>query len=211
MPERLAKLLSAKFSRATGTSASSSKFFSPGRFILVCAATLAIITVSSAGLIVYNLRNRVITENERALTNSALIIAKQIEQTFTAMEALQKEFSEEVLRAPGISKKTFDSQHSRYDVHLKLRDKAGGIPYVGALIIYNANGKLINYSRQWPLPDNINIADRDYFIAAKLDQNSTPILSAPVRNRATGSWVMNLVRRILRPKRRISRGHLDLI
>ena len=199
MPERLAKLLSAKFSRATGTSASSSKFFSPGRFILVCAATLAIITVSSAGLIVYNLRNRVITENERALTNSALIIAKQIEQTFTAMEVLQKEFSEEVLRAPGISKKTFDSQHSRYDVHLKLRDKAGGIPYVGALIIYNANGKLINYSRQWPLPDNINIADRDYFIAAKLDQNSTPILSAPVRNRATGSWVMNLVRRLSGP------------
>lgn len=109
MPGRLAKLLSAKFARATDTSASS-KFFSPGRFIIVCAVTLAIITVGSAGLIVYNLRNRVVTENERALTNSALIIAKQIEQTFTAMEALQKEFSEEISRAPGISKKTLDSQ-----------------------------------------------------------------------------------------------------
>ena len=203
MPGRLAKLLSAKFARATDTSASS-KFFSPGRFIIVCAVTLAIITVSSAGLIVYNLRNRIVTENERALTNSALIIAKQIEQTFTAMEALQKEFSEEISRAPGISKKTLDSQLSRYDVHLKLRDKAGGIPYVGALIIYNANGKLINYSRQWPLPDNINIADRDYFIAAKLDQASR----SQSRHRKLGdeSRPQNF-----RPERRISRSHLDLI
>ena len=199
MPGRLSRLLSAKFTRAYGTSASQSRFHNPERLIAICAITLAIITVSSAGFIVYNLRNRVISESEKSLTNSALIIAKQIEQTFTAMEALQKEFSEDISRLPGISKKTFDSQLGRYDVHSKLHDKAIGVPYVGALIIYNANGKLINYSRQWPLPDNINIADRDYFNAAKLDPISTPILSPPVRNRATGSWVMNLVRRVSSP------------
>ena len=199
MPGRLTKLLSARFARAPDTSASPSKFFNPERSIVVGVVTLAIIVVSSAGFIVYNLHNRVISENERALTNSALIIAKQIEQTFTAMDALQKEFSVDISRLSGVSKKKLDSQLGRYDAHLKLRDKAIGIPYVGALIIYNADGKLINYSRQWPVPDNINIADRDYFNAAKMGQASTPVLSAPVRNRATGSWVMNLVRCISGP------------
>ena len=189
---------STRFARVPDTAGPAAKFFSLQRLILICVITLAIIVVSSAGLIIYNLRDRVIAENEAALTNSALIIAKQIEQTFTGMEVLQREFAEDISRASGINKATFDSQLSRYDFHLKLRDKIAGIPYVGALIIYNADGKLINYSRPWPVPD-INIADRDYFIAAKADQSARPVLSAPVRNRATGSWVMNLVRKINSP------------
>jgi Cache domain len=197
MPGWLSKLMSAQFARASDT-ATPAKFFSLERLFLVCAVTLALIVVGSASLIVLNLRDRVTYENERALTNSTLIIAKQIEQAFAAVEAAQKEFTEDVSRLRGVSRKTFETSISRYDVHLKLRDKAVGIPYVGALIIYNADGKLINYSRQWPLPD-INIADRDYFNAAKSDPASKSILSQPVRNRATGSWVTNLVRKISAP------------
>src|SRR6478672_1723135 len=194
MPGWLSKLMSAQFARASDT-ATPAKFFSLERLFLVCAVTLALIVVGSASLIVLNLRDRVIYENERALTNSTLIIAKQIEQAFAAVEGVQKEFSEDISRLPGVSRETFETSISRYDVHLKLRDKAVGIPYVGSLIIYNADGKLINFSRQWPLPD-INVADRDYFNIAKLDPGSTSILSEPVRNRATGSWVTNLVRKI---------------
>jgi diguanylate cyclase (GGDEF)-like protein/PAS domain S-box-containing protein len=193
----LKKLTSARLTRAPNP-ASFPKFFNPERLILVCAITLAIIVLSSASLIVLNLRNRVIAENERALTNSALIIAKQIEQTFASVQAVENEFSEHIARLPGISEKTLESNLGRYDVHLKLRDKAIGIPYVGAFIIYGSNGKLINYSRQWPLPD-INIADRDYFNIARLDPLSASFLSEPVRNRATGSWVTNLVRKFSGP------------
>ena len=189
--------MSAQFARASDT-ATPAKFFSLERLFLVCAVTLALIVVGSASLIVLNLRDRVTYENERALTNSTLIIAKQIEQAFAAVEAAQKEFSEDISRLPGVSRKTFETNISSYGVHLKLRDKAIGIPYVGAFIIYNADGKLINYSRQWPLPD-INIADRDYFKVAKSDPVSKSILSEPVRNRATGSWVANLVRKISAP------------
>ena len=189
--------MSAQFARASDT-ATPAKFFSLERLFLVCAVTLALIVVGSASLIVLNLRDRVTYENERALTNSTLIIAKQIEQAFAAVEAAQKEFSEDISRLPGVSRKTFETNISSYGVHLKLRDKAIGIPYVGAFIIYNADGKLINYSRQWPLPD-INIADRDYFKAAKSDPVSKSILSEPVRNRATGSWVANLVRKVSAP------------
>src|SRR5262252_2499310 len=197
MPGWLSKL-SAQFARGAGA-AVAPRFFGPEKLIPICAVTLALIVAASASLIVFNLRSRVISENERALTNSSLIIAKQIEQTFATVEAVQKEFSEDISRLPDLTKETFQSQLGRYDVHLKLRDKAIGIPYVGAFIIYDAEGKLINYSRQWPIPDNINVADRDYFSAAKLGPTSNSVLSAPLRNRATGSWVTNLVRRISAP------------
>ena len=118
MPGWLSKLASAQFAPAAVTTAPS-KFFSPERLIPICAVTLVLIVVVSASLIVFNLRNRVISENERALTNSSLIIAKQIEQTFAAVEAVQKEFSEDISRLSGLSKKTFQGHLGRYDAHMR--------------------------------------------------------------------------------------------
>jgi diguanylate cyclase (GGDEF)-like protein/PAS domain S-box-containing protein len=192
------KSVSAQAADGSAAPAPPPRFFSPERMIIVCAVTLAIIVAGSASLIVFNLYNRVFSENERALTNSALIIAKQIEQTFTTIEAVQKGLSEDISRLPGIGKKTFERLLGSYDVHVKLRDKAGGMSYVGSLIIFDADGKLINFSRQWPLPE-ISIADRNYFKAVKDGPGSTSFLSEPVRNRATGSWVTNIARKIEGP------------
>jgi EAL domain-containing protein (putative c-di-GMP-specific phosphodiesterase class I) len=55
---------------------------------------------------------------------------------------------------------------SRHDVYLKLRDKAASLPYVGSLTIMNAHGRLINFLRQWPIP-NIEATDRDFFKASE--------------------------------------------
>ena len=64
---------------------------------------------------------------------------------------------------------------SRHVVYLKLRDKAAGMPYVGSLTIINAQGRLINFSRQWPTP-NINAADRDFFKAFQSNPSLTSFI-----------------------------------
>jgi diguanylate cyclase (GGDEF)-like protein/PAS domain S-box-containing protein len=87
---------------------------------------------------------------------------------------------------------------SRYDVHLKLRDKVAGMPYIGSLTIIDARGQLINFSRQWPAP-NINAADRDFFKAFQSDPSLTSFIGKPIHNRATGSWVIQLARKIPGP------------
>ncbi len=76
------------------------EFLHPMRLIFVCAVTIALIVVTSAGLIVYNLRTRVVTENAQALSNSALIVAKQIEQAFTAVQAVERRFHDDLSGLP---------------------------------------------------------------------------------------------------------------
>ena len=49
------------------------------------------------------------------------------------------------------------------------------------------DGNLLNFSRSWPIP-NIQVADRDYFKALKADPNLETFISAPVPNRADGTW-----------------------
>jgi diguanylate cyclase (GGDEF)-like protein/PAS domain S-box-containing protein len=177
---------------------SASNFFDPARLIVVCAITLTLIVAGSAALIIYNLRHRALVENEQALSNSALIIAKQIAQTFTAVEAVQKGFYEDLSRLPTVDEETIENDLGRLDVHLKLRDKAIGVPFVDSLAIFNAHGKLINFSRHWPSPD-LNVADQDFFTALKNDPGLPSYLGEPMREDGSGAWVTHLARRIAGP------------
>jgi diguanylate cyclase (GGDEF)-like protein/PAS domain S-box-containing protein len=177
---------------------SASNFFDPVRLIVVCAITLTLVVAGSAALITYNLRHRALVENEQTLSNSALIIAKQIAQTFTAVEAVQKGFYEDLARLPLINEETFENDLGRLDVHLKLRDKASGVPFVDSLAIFNAQGKLINFSRHWPSPD-LNVAEKDFFVALKNDPGLESYLGEPMREGGTNAWVSHLARRIAGP------------
>ena len=67
-----------------------------------------------------------------------------------------------------------------------------------SLAIFNAHGKLINFSRHWPSPD-LNVADQDFFTALKNDPDLTSYLGEPMREGGSGAWVTHLARRIAGP------------
>ena len=131
--------------------------------------------MGSAALIVSSLRSRALFENERALSNSSLIVAKQFEQTFTAVEAVQKGFYEDLARLHLLNERSIATELGRHDVHLKLRDKVGGMPYVGSLAIINTRGKLINYSHHWPIT-RPQPHHEDYVKALTANTNATSFL-----------------------------------
>ena len=81
---------------------------------------------------------------------------------------------------------------------MKLRDKAAGMPYVGSLTLFNAEGRLINFSRQWPIPA-VDAIDREYFKAFQSNPDLTSYIGEPVVNRANGTWVVHLARKIAGP------------
>src|SRR5262249_33691745 len=84
---------------------------------------------------------------------------------------------------------------SGYETHAMLKEKIDGLPFMGAVAIIGADGKLISFSRGWPAPP-IDVTDRSYFVALKSDPQATSFLSEPVLNRATGEWTIFLVRKI---------------
>jgi len=190
------KLVSAHAANAAARS--KFKFIGPERLIIACVVVLSLVVAGSATLIVFKLRDRILSENERTLGNSALILAKQIEQTFATVEAVQRGFNDELSHQSLINNGTIESQLARHDVHIKLKHEAAGMPYVASLTIFNADGKATNSSRQWPAPDS-TIADRDYFKQIKLDPTLTSFLGGPVSSRATGALVIHLARKISGP------------
>jgi diguanylate cyclase (GGDEF)-like protein/PAS domain S-box-containing protein len=188
----------AQFARAASAAVKSKKPIDLIRLTIVLAVLLSVVVLIGGGLFLLNLHNSIQTLSERNLSSNAFIIAKQIEQYFTAVETVQAAIIADTAALATID--TDNSKHllSRHDVYLKLRDKAAGMPYVGALTIFNAQGRLLNFSRQWPTPD-IDITDRDFFKALQSNPSLTSFIGEPVLNRASGSWVMHLARKISGP------------
>ena len=60
----------------------------------------------------------------------------------------------------------FDRIMAGHDIHLLLRTKIIGIPQLDAVTVISRDGKLINFSRSWPVPE-ADVTDRDYFRALK--------------------------------------------
>ena len=131
--------------------ASSSKSSGPIRLIVICAALLSVAIATGTGVFLSSLRNHVLSENERNLSNTALILAKQFEHIFTTLERVQKRIIDQTAAFGIIDAADRERQLSQYDFHLKLRDNAAGMHYVGSLTLINAEGRLINFSRQWPI------------------------------------------------------------
>src|SRR5690349_1059819 len=86
------------------------------------------------------------------------------------------------------------------ETHRMLREKIEGLPQVDAATLIDAQGKLINFSRYWPIPA-VNVADRDYFKALKTDPTADTFVSEPVPNRGTGTWTIYLARTFAGPER----------
>jgi diguanylate cyclase (GGDEF)-like protein/PAS domain S-box-containing protein len=149
-------------------------------------------------LMLSKLRNDAIVDGGRELENLALVLAEYTDRAFQSVALVEANLLEQAQARRPVTHEDFERQMSGQAVHLMLRDKASGMPHVGSLTLINADGKLINFSRFWPLP-TIDVTDRDFFQALKSNSQLTYYLGEPVLNRATGSWTLHLVRRVSGP------------
>src|SRR5436305_3575453 len=134
----------------------------PVRLIITCVVLLAIAIAAGTAYFLSSFRTRLLHENERELASTALILSTQIESFLNAVEKGQNGVLDHIVDIGSRDGEAQESSLSRYDLHLKLRDQAAGMPFVGSLNIVNTKGKVINFSRQWPVPD-IDVTDRDFF------------------------------------------------
>jgi diguanylate cyclase (GGDEF)-like protein/PAS domain S-box-containing protein len=183
---------------ASRLATSSPKHSAPIRLFILCGLLLVAAVAISTGLILSNLHSRALADSERELGNIAFVLAEQTDRAFQALDVVQTGLIER-MQALGItSSDDYERRMAGQDVHLMLKDKIASLPHVDAVTMINAQGKLINFSRYWPIP-SINVSDRDYFIALKSNTKLTVFISEPVRNRGTDTWTIYLARKFAAP------------
>jgi diguanylate cyclase (GGDEF)-like protein len=151
------------------------------------------VTVMSAGLIVWRY-GEVVEQAKNDLSNVAALLATQSNHAFQAIDVTQTQLID-ALGAAGI--KSADDLRARArdrQIHDELKQLVRAIDMLDAMSIIGADGRLLNFSRGWPIPD-VTVSDRDYFKALSAPGGSTH-WSRPVRSRGNGEWTVYRARRL---------------
>ncbi|MGB9115151.1 bifunctional diguanylate cyclase/phosphodiesterase [Bradyrhizobium sp.] len=162
-----------------------------GGFLIAAIIIGTVVTVGE-------FRERAISNSERELENTVLLLTRHFDQQFEDYNIIANDLISKMQFSGIASPETFKNQMSTLDAHLTLKSKASILSYIGDVNIFDSDGHLINSSGDWPLPV-ANIADRAYFKAFKSDPESKVALAEPVRSFFTGRWTTVIAHRLNGP------------
>jgi signal transduction histidine kinase/DNA-binding response OmpR family regulator len=170
-------------------------------FGAVGAIALAVIaTIAGTNLFFLgNLRESTLQTAETNLARYSLTLAENADRSFKSVDLVLSSVADYIARKGVIDDDSYRAAVADRETHFLLREKIAGLPQIDALTVIDARGKLLNFSRYWPIPD-VNISDRDYYKALQADDGPQSFVSAPVQNRGNGTWNVYLARRLNDPQ-----------
>ena len=153
------------------------------------------ITVATACLVL-QFRDRTMQAAERELANTAQVLSRHFDQQLTILQRIHGEV-QNYTRSEGIdTAEAFERRMSSPEVHEMLRFKLQAFPHVGALNLFNTNGRLINSTQDGPLP-SINISSRHYFKEFTSGRPVPETILEARKSNVTGNWTVIFGRRIV--------------
>ncbi|MDQ0444177.1 bifunctional diguanylate cyclase/phosphodiesterase [Methylobacterium persicinum] len=172
--------------------------FRPIPALVASFAVLSLVIASGATVIVADMHQQAVQDVERSLVGLSTILADQADRALQAMEVVQEGVIHGFHEANVSTPADYAAAASRMDLHTALKARIAALPQINAITIIDRTGKLLNFSRFWPIPD-VNISDRDYFKALAADRGLQRFISEPVQNRGDGAWTIYIARKVTAP------------
>jgi diguanylate cyclase (GGDEF)-like protein/PAS domain S-box-containing protein len=171
----------------------------PIRWLILGGALLVAGIVVGTAMMVGVFRERALHSAERELHNTVLLLARHFDQQLGDFVTIQREVAKQAQLARLASPDAFRALMSTQEMHEILEAKGSGHSDIAGINVFDFDGKLINSSERWPVP-NINIGDRAYFEAFKSGKAKTPVLIQLVHGRFAGGWATVIAHRVSGPK-----------
>lgn len=172
---------------------------SPIYWLIVSGAVLVAAIVLGTVLAINHFRERTLLSSERELENTLLLLTRHFDQQLRDWQVAQDDAVATVRALEAKSVKDYVRLISSDDFHRRLSNKVRALPYVGAVNFFDPDGKLVNSSEIWPVPD-INVSDRSHFKALKYGAASLQLVVNPVHSRVTGTWTTVFARKLVSAK-----------
>jgi len=170
----------------------------PVPWLVLCGGLLVAAIVLGTVVMVGEFRERALSNSERELENTVLLLTRHFDRQFEDSDAIDNNLIAQMQISGMASPEIFRSQMASPEAHLKLQAKVSAITYIGDVQIFDSNGELINSSGAWPLPA-VSIAERAYFKSFKSNPQSTVTIAEPVRSFFSGDLIIVIARRLNGP------------
>jgi diguanylate cyclase (GGDEF)-like protein len=162
--------------------------------LVLCGAFLIALVLGVIALILTNLRHHAIEQSKQQLMATATVLARQAARDFQSIDLIEANLIEYMETMAIVSDELYARAMVGRGIHLMLKDKIGGFPHIGAVMLIGADGRLINSSQTWPTPP-LNFIGQDYFEALKANPRLESMLGQPTRDPQTGAWTIYFARK----------------
>ncbi|MDR3535599.1 MAG: ATP-binding protein [Acetobacteraceae bacterium] len=168
---------------------------SPLWLLYACTCLIILVLAVAEGVMVLDMREATLRNTERNLRNISVALAEQANRALQGLDLVLTS-TLDIVAAEGVTDGAgLQAKMSGFEVHRLLQERLTGLPYINAVTLIDPDGRLVNFSRYWPIPA-VNVADRDYFKAMQADPSLRSFVSEPVPNRGDGTWTVYLAHRI---------------
>jgi diguanylate cyclase (GGDEF)-like protein len=163
----------------------------------MCAALICMMALAISGTL-WHMRHTAIRDAGVEVTKLGVTISEQTSRSVQAVDLMLRGLRDQVLAAGITTPGGFRAYLASEATHHDLRRQNNELPQVSAFSVIGADGKLINFSRHWPIPDT-DLSDRDYYRYFLAHDDQGIFVSQPVNNRGDGGRTVYLVRRVSGP------------
>ena len=169
----------------------------PARVVVGTGCLAVLLMVALTAAIAVRRYNAELGDAARELRTLDLVLAAETARSFQSVELVLDNVAEQVGSEGALTPEAVAERMATRAVHDVLKARVAGVPQLDAVTVVSASGRLLNFSRGWPVPD-VHLDDRDYFRALR-DGRDKLFLSEPVNNRGSGTPTIYLARRLSAP------------
>jgi two-component system cell cycle sensor histidine kinase PleC len=130
--------------------------------------------------------------SQTELRNLSVALSELMARSLDSVDILLRSVAETAaaddLDDPGFAQRLHDAMHER----------VLGAPSMRALVVINAAGRIIAFSR-WHPPPTVDVGDRDYFMTLRDHPGEGLVIGVPTINRINNEWTINIARRLSKP------------
>ena len=163
--------------------------------LFVIGSLLILAFITTAAFTIWESRERELSAAEHSLSHLSLTLTETTARTMQNLDlvlrVVQTRIADANIRTPDELREKLSSEAT----HRLLLDRIQDAAQIDALSIIDNEGRLVNYTRAWPVPA-LDLSDRDYFIAHRDTPGLGLFVASPAPNRTTGDWTTFLTRRI---------------
>ncbi len=158
-----------------------------GRSLAAAAAVLVAITVGIACVTIWNLRRDALARAEEETNSVSILLAEQNARLMQATDLVLQEIKEMVVAAGVRTPADFSDFMATEQVHDFLVGRLRNLPQADAISLIDNSGKVINFTRAWPVPA-IDASKREYFQALRDGDKAETYVGTPFQNSTNGAW-----------------------
>jgi diguanylate cyclase (GGDEF)-like protein len=173
-------------------------FLRYGRSVPLLNVLVVLAFGATAGFTIWHNRQSALEQHQTEMNSMGVVLAEQTSRYVQVIDLTLREVQSRIATLNIATPGDFQRQLGAQEFHAYLVERSANVPQADAIVLNDADGLVMNWSRTWPVA-RVDSSDRDFYRYFKNHNDPDVFVGSPSKNRGTGALSLFIARRINGP------------